>query len=432
VIEALPGKFVDGVFGLFGRKPTKKTKPPEVFMPYPSDCGDRGVNLGYRKPYVAEAFGGYFAGLLEDTYGYLRIDAQVDCPSTPETATLAPIARILYELRKPTGSRLVVIAAAGGMGKTTLTAKIVKCLVEQQDADFVLGDSAKTEHFDPATNQILKLDPTFSDARSFYRRLYSQIGLPPPAPNTSSKRMVSELNEQLRDFRAVIVVDNLDTVRESSKLLATLKPLLSRDIRAVVTTREIKDAGITSPIAMMVNLKPLSNIEDAKAFLHWHIEHYKRKRPKLDEVEKGLADKSHVEKLVKKTGGVPLIMQLVLNNIEVETWDYIEHIPSITLSSELLDYLYQQRWDELSSLDAIGKTAQRVVEFIAAQQMRGKQVTSADLNKWAQKEGVSDSLNSALDELDKRFLILNRDPEKGNFSVFPSLADFVQKEAQLS
>lgn len=426
-IDVLPGKFVDRVLGFFGRKPRSVPSSLPTVMPYPVDCGDRPISLGYRRPHVAEAFGGYFAGLLEETYGFLRIDAQVDCPSTSETASLAPVARILYEFRKPTGPRLVVIAASGGMGKTTLAVKLVKCLVEQKDADFILGDSAKSEHIDPVTNRLVKLDQTFHDTRSFYRRLTSQVGLPPPAPNTSAQRMVDNLNEQLRDFRAVIVLDNLDSVKDAGALIATLQPLLGRDVRAIVTTREIDSLDVTSPASLAVSLKPLTAISDAKAFLLWHVAHYKQKRPRLSEVEKGLNDKRRVEMLIKKTGGVPLIMQLAVNDVEFKTWDYIERLPVYPVASQLLDYLYRQRWDDLSNLGAVGKTAQRLVAFVAARQMKGKRVGTLELDNWGQKEGVTDSLSQALEELDKRFLVLNRDPAKGNYSIFPSLADFVGK-----
>jgi hypothetical protein len=220
VLEVLPGKLVDVVFARLGRQRPRSSKN-EAFSPYPSNCGDRAVDLGYRRPHVAESFGGYFTGLLEDSGGYIRIDEQVDCPSTPETMAFAPVARILYEIRRPTGPKLVVIAAAGGMGKTTLATKIVKCLYEQQDADFILGDSAKTEHTEPSTGNMYKLDPSFRDIRSFYRRLYAQVGLPVPSSNVSTNRMIETLNDQLRDFHAVIVIDNLDTVDNINTLLST-------------------------------------------------------------------------------------------------------------------------------------------------------------------------------------------------------------------
>ncbi len=428
VLDALPGKFVDAVFGYLGRKrPVLKPKP-YLFSPYPPDCGDRGINLGYRRPYVAEYFGGYFAGLLEDTGGYMRIDEQVDCPATPETANLASIARILYEFRRPTGPRLTVIAAAGGMGKTTLAAKIVKCLHEQKDAEFILGDSAKTEHTDPATGHIYKLDPSFRDVRSFYRRLYTQVGLPAPPANVLTRRMIDTLNEQLRDFPAVIVVDNLDTVANVDVLLSTLQPLLSRNVRAVATTRTITSVEAVSPLALTVHLKPLSSIETARSFLHWHIQHYLPKRPRLAGVEKGLTDRRDVEALIKKTGGVPLVMQLVLNDVETKTWAYVERLPALHLSSEFLDYLYKARWEELDRLSAVGTVAQQLIGFVGTQQMKGKRVTFDELNKWAQKVGGRAVLSDALDALEDRFLILNRDTEKGNFSVFPSLAEFVQKK----
>jgi hypothetical protein len=426
-INHMPGKFVDWVLGLIGRRRSEFQTKKESISLYPSDCGDRRLDLGYRKPHVSEYFGGYFAGLLEEEGGYFRIDEQIDCPSSTETANLAPVTRILYEFRKPTGPRLIVIAAAGGMGKTTLASKIVKCLYEQKDADFILGDSAKTEHADPTTGAVYKIDPSFSDTRSFYQRLYTQVGLPTPPANTSTAHMIDMLGKQLRDFSAVIVVDNLETIKDIQALLTTLQPLLARDVRALVTTRTIGGLNPISPLALAVNLRPITTVENARAFLYWHIQHYQSRRPRLAEIGKGLTDKHAVEVLIRKTGGIPLVMQLVLNDVETKTWMYVENLPVLQLSSELLDYLYKERWNELEQLRPVGKVAQQLIQFIGAKQMAGKRVSFNDLTKWAKQVNVQDSLNAGMNALEDRFLLLNRDIEKGNFSVFPSLAEFVKE-----
>jgi len=427
VVEAIPGKVVDGLLGLVGRTRNKTDRTSVAISPYPLDCGDRPVDLGFRRPSVTESFGGYFAGLLEDAYGYLRIDEQIDCPVTSGTAEMTPIARLLYELRKPTGPRLVIIAASGGMGKTTVTAKLVKCLYEQKDADFILGDSAKTEHVNAASGEVYKLDPRFRDVRSFYRRLYIQLGLPTPSQSMSPRKMAEEIKERLRDYRAVIVVDNLETVDDTQALLSHLEPLLERDVRAIVTTRQIEHTSKVNPMSMIVNLKPLTDVETAKLFLQWHITHYSPRRPKLIEAGKGLENKRHIKSLIKKTGGIPLIMQLVINDVEDKTWAYVERLPDILLSYKLLNYLYKQRWDDLAELGNVGETAQQLVLYIGAQQSRGKRVTFADLDRWSQKESRQGQITRALSELEDRFLILSRDTEKGNFFLFPSFIEFLQQ-----
>jgi hypothetical protein len=276
---------------------------------------------------------------------------------------------------------------------------------------------------------MYKLDPSFRDVRSFYRRLYAQVGLPVPSSNVSTSRMIETLNDQLRDFHAVIVIDNLDTVENINTLLSTLKPLLNRRVRAVVTTREIASIGAAASMALTAYLRPLTAVETVKAFLDWHVQHYQTQRPRLAEVARRLDDKRTIKALIDKSGGIPLIMQLVLNDVETKSWAYVEKLPNLDLSSEFLDYLYRARWDELDRLGAVGATAQRLVDFVGTQQMRGKHTTFADLNKWAQNAGTQEVLTEALDALEDRFLLLNRDLDKGIFSVFPSLADFIKKRA---
>lgn len=200
------------------------------------------------------------------------------------------------------------------MGKTTLATKIVKCLREQEDAEFILGDSAKTEHINPTTNTIFQLDPSFSDPRSLYRRLYAQVGLPAPSARISAAKMAETLAIQLRDFSAVIVLDNLDTVAEIDNLLATLIPLLSRRVRAIITTRELASLQQVRPQALMVYLRPLTSVETAQSFLQWHLSHYPPRGSQKAEFEQRIKDRRLVQQIIDKTGGIPLIMQLVLND----------------------------------------------------------------------------------------------------------------------
>lgn len=424
--EAIPVKFIEELAARVRNKAEPETDAG--FSPYPDDCGDRPIDLGYRRAYVAEAFGGYFTGLLEDTGGYLRIDEQIDCETDPALSSFTPMARILYELRRPTGPRLVIIAAAGGMGKTTLATKIVKCLREQEDAEFILGDSAKTEHINPATNAIFKLDPSFSDPRSLYRRLYAQVGLPAPPLRTNAAKMAETLTLQLRDFSAVIVLDNLDTVAEINNLLATLTPLLSRRIRAIVTTRELATLRGVRQQALMVYLRPLTSAATVQSFLQWHLSHYPPRRSQKTEFEQRIKDQRLMQQLIDKTGGIPLIMQLVLNDIETKSWAYIEQLPTLPLAKELLDYLWKARWNELIQLGLSGIAAQRLVQYVGGQQMRGKRVTLDDLHTWSLNNLAGVTLGEALLLLEERFLILNRDIKKGNFAVFPSLAEFMQQQ----
>src|SRR5690349_15068962 len=96
--EAIPVKLVEELAARVRRKPLPE--PTGTFSPFPDDCGDRAIDLGYRHAHIAEAFGGYFAGLLEDSGGYLRIDEQIDCVTGPELAAYTPMARILHELRR--------------------------------------------------------------------------------------------------------------------------------------------------------------------------------------------------------------------------------------------------------------------------------------------------------------------------------------------
>ncbi len=81
----------------------------------------------------------------------------------------------------------------------------------------------------------------------------------------------------------------------------------------------------------------------------------------------------------------------------------------------------------MSNLGEKGLTARKLLKWIANEQYRGKKVTLAGLRQWAEKEATSDILTNSLYLLYERFLIVNHDPKRGNFAVFPSLAEFLQQ-----
>jgi hypothetical protein len=57
------------------------------------------------------------------------------------------------------------------MGKSTLAAKIVRCLYEEHVIDKILGDSAKMQRVEPITGKVIPLEPGYYDLATFYNKL---------------------------------------------------------------------------------------------------------------------------------------------------------------------------------------------------------------------------------------------------------------------
>ncbi|RMH42909.1 MAG: hypothetical protein D6694_07525, partial [Gammaproteobacteria bacterium] len=313
---------------------TKRTKgelPPETVrgLAYPSTCGDDGLDLMKERLYFSVTFGGYFASLLESPNIYLDMPGQIHCPVAGEAH---PLEWLYGTLNDPAGFRLVTIAAGGGMGKTTLAAKIVRCLYSQNAIDLILGDSAKRTEIDLITGRPRGVRPGFDDLDSFYRRLAAQTGLTNYPESVGWRAIVSDLKARLAGQRALIVLDNLDDFgndegkrRERNALFESIQSLLGRDVRALVTTRK---ADITASNAVVVNLNPLArnDVAIARQFVSWHVDRFVSLNPRLANVRNILEDKKQMRRLLEKTGGVPLIIQVVVSRIAFEKLGYLDRL----------------------------------------------------------------------------------------------------------
>ncbi len=426
ILEKLPewvvGKFLDRI----GQKPTLLTSPPSEWDgPYPPTCGEKGIDLAQQRLLVSIAFGTYFAGLLEREHGYVPLKGQIECPAVQGLESWEPIQRIFWMLQHPEGPHLLVIAADGGMGKSTLAARIVRCLFEKKAVDVILGDSAKTQCADPVTGELIRLEPGYYDVATFYERMCEQLGLPP----SRDRWVLVAIRDRLEGRRAVILVDNLETVARGDELLRSLRTITTRDVRAIVTTRVVKGLRDLTSDRMIVHLRPLENLVTVQQFLRWHIHQYRSEYPGLQSLEQDLDDKRRIRRLIERTGGVPLLIQLVFSDVARFSWKYLDELPHL-FGDDLLSFLYQARWEELGALGTEGLMARDLLRWVAGEQYRGKKVTFERLAQWARGKQREQMLTDSLRLLYERFLIINHDPTRGNFTIFPSLAEFVQRQGR--
>jgi hypothetical protein len=208
-------------------------------------------------------------------------------------------------------------------------------------------------------------------------------------------------------------------------LLKSIQELTSRDIRVLLTTRE---ANISDRHAVVVNLNPIApgNISLARSFITWHITRYQTQNPRLADLRDSLDDKKLIGQLLEKTGGVPLIIQVVVSKIAMEKWSYLNRLPDL-LPKELLDFLYEERWGELSTRGEAGQLAQDLLWYLATIQYEGRKITSEALREQARMKGKEIVFSDAMRMLVENFLLIDREPQSqyGNFTIFPSLREFV-------
>ncbi len=422
VLSKIAGQAAERALSKTPQQATTTTTTPLKEQTYAATCGDKGLDLKRQRLFFSVTFGNYFASLLESSNTYLEMPGQIHCPAAGESN---PLEWIYGTLNDPQGFRIIAITAGGGMGKTTLAAKIVRCLYQQNAVDLILGDSAKRVEIDPATGQPRTLQPGFQDLDSFFQRLAAQTGLTNYPAQTRWRTIIPDLQARLAGQRALIVLDNLDTVEQGSQLLKSIQELTNRDVRILLTTRE---ANISDRHAVVVNLNPIArdNIPLAKSFVSWYITRYQSQNTRLADLKDSLDDKKLIGQLLAKTGGVPLIIQVVVSKIAMEKWSYLNQLPDL-LPKELLDFLYKERWDELSARGEAGQLAQDLVWYLTTIQYEGPKITSEALREQARLRGKETFFSDAMQMLGENFLLIDREPQSqyGNFTIFPSLREFV-------
>lgn len=390
---------------------------------YARECGDHPIDLASQRLQVSSSFGSYFVGLLEKPNLYLDMESQIDCPISKRLEGLPALQRIFWLLEYGRGPRTLIIGGEGGMGKSTLSAKIIRCLHQEQAIDLILGDSAKGEHIDPLTKKMVKLTPEYDDPDTFYARLCNQVGL----PKLTGRQAVRAIRDRLLGRKAVIVLDNFETVKRGDEILASLKSLTSRDIRAIITTRKVQGIQSLDSERVVVQLRPLTDPTTAARFLLWHVDQHQYQHPALRHLRHDIPQYSGW--LIERTGGIPLLLQLVLSDAARFSWEYVQSLPSL-FGKELLNHLYQARWKDLGELGHSGHTAKEVLRWLAREQYKGQGIPSNALHEWAAARNLTPHLSEAMSHLFEMFLIINRDSKLGNFSMYPSLTEFIERQAE--
>ena len=423
ILEKSPEWLVDKISNRLSPKP--KIQPPNLSVLVDPSCGNRGLDLRQQRLKISTAFGSYFTGLLERDQNYINLEGQIKMASGQQPE-MDPFQAIYWSLQNARGSQVLIIAAEAGMGKSTLAAKIIRCLYGETAIDLILGDSAKVLDVDPISGQMQVLDPAYYNLDTFLVRICAQLGLNFIPGKSNQQRTLGRIKDRLEGRHAILMVDNLESLQNGADLLNALRLLASRDVRIIVTTRKVSGIMMNTPGTLLVHMEPITEEAQVRNFLFWHIHTFAAAHPALQNLEPDLKDKRRIRLLIKRTGGIPLLMQLIISDIARSSWAKIEQVPDL-YGKELLDFLYRERWDELGQSGVEGQIARAILFFIQKQSFRSK-VTDSDLIKWAQETGQTQGIEGPLRLLEERFLVINSNRKQGNYSIFPSLSEFLREQ----
>ena len=426
--DVVADKIADVVVGQILRR-HRKAKGAKTFL-FDNTCGNDRIDLGNQRLMVSSSFVSYFTTLLEREHNFVYVPNQIDAPQIEGTTGFDPLQRIFYNLLLASGKRIVVIAAGGGMGKTTLAAKVIRCLWSRQEIRRVLGDSAKEQVVKIKDAEVINTSPGFYDIKSFFRKVLREQLREDYDARMSNHAAIQRILNAVADRKVVFVVDNLETVdaRKVNEFVKEIRPLATINSKILITTRTIAPIENLDDV-YIVRLHPLQEIEAGQEFIRWHIETYAPIIDQLKKLDGDVSDRKKVKKLLKKTGGIPLIMQLVLSGVALSDWEYVDNIPENLYSDSLLDYLYLQSWNDLVDKGDQGRNALELLQYIDAELHKGHKINSKRLSDWIQGAAIHTPLATCITMLTDRFLLLNNGNSKeANFSIVPSLSIFLKKK----
>ncbi len=395
-------------------------------LPITEACGNRAIDLSQQRLTVSNAFGSYFAGLLEADNIHTLLPEQIDCRVPNAPVELSTIEQIMWSFTQAHGQRLLVIGADAGMGKSTLAAKLTRCLFERRNIELILGDSAKNQIVNLVTGTVHSQEAAIYSADTCIKKICAQVGVPYPSGRNARRHALTAIVDKLVDRKVIIIVDNLETVDKMDELLRDLEALLSPNVRAIVTSRKLGASSHQPAQQLSVQLQRIQEEATLVKFLRWHIRQYSTVHRELTNLEDGLTESRNLRLLLEKSHGIPLLIQLLASEVARNSWEHLAALPN-RLGDELLDYFYKERWAELGDLGPAGLAARRTLIYVAQQQQIGKRVTLNRLQTHLQEVALADQVSQALQLLYHRFLIVNQEMGKGNFVVFPTLAQFIER-----
>ena len=129
--------------------------------------------------------------------------------------------------------------------------------------------------------------------------------------------------------------------------------------------------------------------------------------------------------ILELSGGIPLLMQLILSDVARNSWQRMGRFP-FAFGPALLQFLYEDLWQDLRENGLQGILAQEILLWLADERYGDRRITHTRLARWAETADKSSDLGPALNLLHERFLIVNSDIVRGDYAVFPSLAEYLQ------
>jgi hypothetical protein len=216
---------------------------------------------------------------------------------------------MLLKDQKCTG---VVIGAFGGMGKTALAYQFCKTYGVESLFNVIVGASSKTKYLDVGAfglhdGGVRPTDHAVQTVREYLVEVAVQLKLRDPGARPDNK-LEEEIRSAIADKRALFLLDNLETIDETTAALNLLSRLCSPPgQKFLITARKLSDTsgrGIAS-----LRLKRLER-NDALLLVHDLLEDLDQKAAAATR-----DDSAAMSAILKRADGHPLALRLLTGKL---------------------------------------------------------------------------------------------------------------------
>lgn len=254
-------------------------------------------------------------------------------------------------LTDPEDSWLIGVVGEGGVGKTSLTAKTVRSVVEKADFRDISWVTAKKQYFDLQTQA--KVDHEQKPFSSFDDLILDiardlRIELP-----KSSEHYFDALCEEIKSRSCLIVIDNLETLEGYKSILSRFRsPLDPQKLIAIEPSKIL----ITSRVKLRSGLigvreLPMTGIDRSST-----IELIRDRGQNIDRIAE--ADDEDLMPIYDTSRGIPLITHLIVNTIAKYDFPLQEILQQIAGLDDLREFLYE---DSVASLSPASLKCLRII-----------------------------------------------------------------------
>jgi hypothetical protein len=242
---------------------------------------------------------------------------------------------IMDALRNPKRKPMVAVVGLGGIGKTALAREAVERCREEDLFEHIVWSSAKPEHFVGETAIKAGVsDYDFDTLLGDIGRQCDRLDIPQMPPDQKQ----AAVKYLLANKRVLIVMDNLETVPDSDKLVYNTFQILGQSKLLITSRHQVKHDRVYT-----INLGGFPESEGVT-----FLKEEGKERNVQAVVQASRPDLVEIHQI---TGGAPLAMKLVVGQVSRQPMEVV--LKALKQASftgqdyEFYRFVYQHSWEML-------------------------------------------------------------------------------------